>query len=139
MLASGDAKLGKSRSSEDVLGAWLGFDQDGVTFYRIELDNSQTGVCAVSHPGNEEVEIYRIKQWTLDKGPLEMNLLPVTTGAEKIYFKELMYSRASKAQFEVGGINGRWKRVVVLCKEAEFEKRAKLTRQAIQQEKGRRP
>jgi hypothetical protein len=61
--------------AQDLVGVWIGFDSDELTFTRLDLRPDFTGFCArVSPPDNilhdYGVQGYRVTRWTLTGGKL---------------------------------------------------------------------
>ena len=80
--AQGLDKKASPPKPEELVGAWIGFWQDG-EFTRLELRPDSTGFCAfvapvesISH--NYGVQVYRITRWTLDGWAFVMALTPTS-------------------------------------------------------------
>src|SRR6185503_9531256 len=72
---------------EQLAGVWIGFDEDDLTFTRLDLRSGFTGYCARVSPTNivlheSGVDGYRVAKWSLDEWKFSTTLMPVTTNAE---------------------------------------------------------
>jgi hypothetical protein len=112
-------KKARPPKPEELVGAWIGFWEDG-EFTRLELRAGSTGVCAFVAPVEDithdyGVQVYRITRWTLDGWTLVMALTPTESRLENIYFKGRVSGYA--LELEVGGTDRKWKEKLVLNKE----------------------
>ena len=85
------SKKAKPPKPEELVGAWIGFWEDG-EFTRIELRADSTGFCAFVAPAESiahdyGVQVYRITRWTLDGWALVMTLTPTESRLENLYLK----------------------------------------------------
>jgi hypothetical protein len=118
----------------DVVGVWIGFTEDELDFYRLDLRRDFTGYCAsVSPPDTvlheQGVDTYRINSWWLNGWALDIKLVPLGTKAEAIFLRG-RYDGFT-LQLEVGGTDGSWKRRLVLRPEPRTAAPNRETKQAI--------
>ena len=109
---------------EQLVGVWIGFDDDDLTFTRLDLRPNSTGYCARVSPADTSlheygVEGYRVKKWGMDKWKFSTTLAPATTNAEPIFLRGA-YGIGS-LRLEVGGSNGQWKRDLLLFRESRLD------------------
>jgi hypothetical protein len=121
--AQGLDKKARPPKPEELVGAWIGFWEDG-EFTRLELRADSTGFCAFVAPVESithdyGVQVYRITRWTLDGWALGMALTPTESRLENVYVKGRVSGYA--LELEVGGINRKWKEKLVLNKESRIQ------------------
>ncbi|MEW6304990.1 MAG: hypothetical protein AB1705_16060 [Verrucomicrobiota bacterium] len=120
---------------EQYVGAWVGFDQDSVNFYRLELDENRSGYLAKSLPRNpSEVDVYKIVKWDINGFGMAIEFAPHGDTPEPIYLtnKTALVSLVA-IDFEVGGTRNRWTRSARLYREADFAWRNSNALNAIKQ------
>jgi hypothetical protein len=55
-----------------LAGPWIGLSADGLTWYRLELDEEGTGACATA---GKEAALFRARRWSVtDEGALTVSL-----------------------------------------------------------------
>lgn len=121
---------------EELVGVWIGFDEDELDFCRLDLRADTTGYCARVSPAdtvlNEYgVEAYRVTHWTADDWKFIVSLTPLTTNAEPIYLRGHCYRPS--LSLEVGGANGKWKRKLALYRESRIDGANRETRSKIRE------
>ena len=101
-----------------LVGAWFGLDRDRLIFCRLELNSDGKGFCSTVYV-NDPAELYVIKNWSLDRFNLNMDLVPVDEKAEPIRLKG--GGGPPELVLEIGGMGEKtWKRELRLFKEQEF-------------------
>jgi hypothetical protein len=117
------AKEARPPKPEELVGAWIGFWEDG-EFTRLDLRPDFTGYCAfvapvesISH--NSGVDVYRVTRWTVERWKLIISLTPIDTRNGSIYLKGQIVGHA--LELEVGGTDGKWKQKLVLNKESRIQ------------------
>jgi hypothetical protein len=133
--AVAEQKRPAPQTAKDLIGVWIGFDQDDLTFTRLELRADSTGYCARVSPGDTSlhsygVQVYRIDKWSVRGGDLILNSTPVSSNAEPLYLKGRLGGIASLS-LEVGGLNKKWKRRLVLNPESRIQASNQETKEAI--------
>jgi hypothetical protein len=58
-------------SAKDLVGIWIGFDSDQLTFTRLDLRADSTGFCARVSPADtilhdQGVHVYRVTKWSVN-------------------------------------------------------------------------
>ena len=124
----------------DLVGVWIGFDEDELDFMRLDLRSSLKGYCACVAPADTSlhdygVQAYRVTYWTLDGWKLIVNLTPATTNAEPIYLRGTY--EGNSLRLETGGTNGNWKRKVILTSESRTDGANREVRDKIKELEGR--
>jgi hypothetical protein len=119
---------------EQLAGVWIGFDEDDLTFMRLDLRSDFTGYCARVSPTNISlheygVAAYRVAKWSLDEWKLSTTLTPVTTNAEPIFLRGRL--SVSSLRLEVGGTKLKWSRDVILYRESLLDGANAETRDKI--------
>jgi len=121
---------------DELVGVWIGFEQDELEFVRLDLRPDFTGYCARVSPADTVlhdygVEAYRLTHWTLEDWKLIIGLLPIITNAEPIYLRG-DYSGFS-LDLEMGGTTNQWKRTLVLYRESRIDGANQETRDKIRE------
>jgi hypothetical protein len=119
---------------EELAGVWIGFDSDELMFTRLDLRPDFTGYCARVAPDDTSlhdygVDGYRVTSWTTEGWKFIVNLTPTTTNAEPVYVRGFCYWPS--LELEVGGMNGQWKRKMVLYRDSRIEGPNRATRDLI--------
>jgi hypothetical protein len=137
--AQGFDKKERPPKPEELVGAWIGFWEDG-EFTRLELRADSTGFCAFVAPVESithdyGVQVYRITRWTLDGWAFVMVLTPTESRLENVYVKGRV--RGYALELEVGGIDRKWKEKLVLNKESRIQASNLETKSKIDEEQKR--
>ena len=134
----GDADAAKKATpptAKELVGVWIGFDQDELTFTRLDLGADSTGYCARVYPSDTilhhySVKVYRVNKWSISDWNITIDLTPISSNAESVYFK----GRAGTASLnlKIGGVKTKWKRELLLSPESRIETSNQETKQAIE-------
>jgi hypothetical protein len=121
---------------EALAGVWIGFDSDELEFTRLDLRPDFTGYCARVSPADTTlheygVDGYRVTRWTIEGWRFIISLTPAATNAEPIYLRGHCY--LTSLDLEVGGVNGQWKRKMVLYRESRIDGTNQETRDKIRE------
>lgn len=116
-----------------VIGVWLGYTEDELQFYRLDLRPDFTGYCAsVYLPDtslhDDGVRLYLIDRWELKEGRLTFRLSAVDTGAEVITLKG--ETTGHLMNLEVGGAG--WRRKLLLRPEANVTTPYRETKERVE-------
>src|ERR1700684_1237579 len=70
-------------TAKDLVGVWIGFDNDQLTFTRLDLRSDSTGFCARVSPTDtilhdQGVHLYRITKWSVNAWDIEVQMSPVS-------------------------------------------------------------
>jgi hypothetical protein len=123
--------------AKELAGEWLGYDEDMLSFYRLELSQDGRGSCSTTFLDNPAT-IYRVERWSLDGYNIDIKLSPASKEAEPIYMKGTTALR--RLSLEVGGLEIKWTRQLSLLNEHEFLRkwnRVKTKMEAFKKESGR--
>ena len=104
-------------SREQMAGAWIGFDEDRLNFYRLEFDLGKTGFCSIVFV-NEGPDLYRIARWELESRNLILDLVPIDKEAEPISVKG--FAESDQLTLEVSSLKNNWKRKLILFNETQI-------------------
>ena len=110
-------------SAQQVLGAWVGYDESCLKFYRLTLTAQGTGVCVVLF--NEEVSgRYRVS-WSLRENKVLLELASIDQHSERVV---ATVATASSLRFEITirGLDRMWERTATLYNERELQRRLRL-------------
>ncbi len=127
---------------EDLIGVWIGFDDDELVFSRLDLRSDFTGFLARLSPRDAILHdygayAYRVTKWTVDDWNFIISLTAATPNAESIQIRG-RYNGFS-LRLEISGTNGLWKRNVILNREVRETAANRETREKIQELEKRRP
>jgi hypothetical protein len=112
-------------------GAWIGFDDNFLTFYRVELNKNGGGVCANTFVDQPPI-LYVIKRWSINDYQVTINLVPLERGDEYISMKGRA-DQAAVLRLEVSATFGGWKRRLELARETELVGKNTAARKAIEE------
>ncbi len=118
---------------EDVVGVWLGYTEDELQFYRLDLRPDFTGYCASAYLPDttlhdDGVRLSRIERWELKERQLTFRLSTVDAGAEVITLKGT--ATGHLMNLEVGGVG--WKRKLLLRPEANVTTPYRETKERVE-------
>jgi hypothetical protein len=70
-------------TAQDLAGVWIGFDDDQLTFTRLDLRADSTGFCARVSPADtilhdRGVHAYRITKWDVSGWNIEIHMSPLS-------------------------------------------------------------
>lgn len=105
-------------SVQELVGVWLGFDSDDLTFTRLDLRPDSTGYCARTSPidtvlHSQGVHVYRISKWSVQGWEIEIHMMPVSNAAPVGYLKG--HIGLGSLSLTMGGPeNGGWKEHLLL-------------------------
>lgn len=108
---------------EQVANTWVGYTNDELMFFRLELNTNGSGRCAFVHLPDTclyeyGVKKYSIRKWGLDSGRIEFELQPTSTKDWPIYLKGM--ASGHMMHLEVGAPDGSWSRKLVMRPEGNF-------------------
>jgi hypothetical protein len=137
--AQGFDKKERPPKPEELVGAWIGYWEDG-EFTRLELRADSSGFCAFVAPVESithdyGVQVYRITRWTLDGWAFVMVLTPTESRLENVYVKGRVSGYA--LELEVGGLDRKWKEKLFLNKESRIQASNLETKSKIDEEQKR--
>ena len=79
-------------TAKELVGVWVGFDNDRLTFTRLDLRSASTGFCARVSPTDtmlhpQGVHVYRILKWTVNGWNIEIQMSPLSNATNVGYVK----------------------------------------------------
>lgn len=122
-------KKAKPPTTDRVVGVWLGYTEDELQFFRLDLRPDFTGYCASMYLPDtslpHDVRLYRIEKWELKEQHLTFRVSAVDAGAEAISLKG--ETTGHLMNLEVGGAG--WRRKLLLRPEANVTIPSQETKQ----------
>lgn len=128
-------KKAKPATAKDMVGVWIGFDSDELTFTRLDLRADSTGFCARVSPADtilhdQGVHVYRITKWRVNDWTLDIHMAPVANAFNVGYVKGRI--GLASIRLTIGGPeNGGWKEEPFLHPESRINVSNEETRQKI--------
>ncbi len=135
-VSSLQRKKARPPTTKDMVGVWVGFDSDGLTFSRLDLRSGSTGFFARVSPADttlhsEGVHVWRITRWSLNGGRMEIHMFPVSNAYPVAYVRGQIAFGA--LALTIGGTeNGGWKEHPLLQSESRMLTSNQETRTAIE-------
>jgi hypothetical protein len=132
-------KIAKPPSAKDLVGIWIGFDSDELTFTRLDLRGDSTGFCARVSPADtilhdQGVQVYRITKWSVNGWNIEIHMSPVSNAFPIGYVKGRI--GLASLRLTIGGPeNGGWKDEPFLHPESRIMISNQETRDKIEEAK----
>jgi hypothetical protein len=127
-------KLATPPTAKDLVGVWIGFDNDELTFTRLDLRADSTGFCArVSTAGlhDQGVHVYRVDKWTVNGWNIEIKMSPLSNATNVGYVKGRIGWLSMN--LTIGGSeNGGWKEEPFLHPESRIMISNQETRDKIE-------
>jgi len=123
-------------SAKDLVGIWVGFDSDELTFTRLDLRADSTGFCArVSPPDtilhDQGVQVYRVTEWSVNGWNIEIQMSPLSNATRVGYVKGRIDLASIK--LTIGGReNGGWKEEPFLHPESRIMTSDQETREGVE-------
>ena len=125
---------------EEIADTWIGFNEDDLYYYRLNLNTNGNGICASTFV-RDPAKLYRVTEWTLDNYAIEIKLEPVDPKAEPIWMKG--ETAGLHLDLMSGGKELKWKRKIKLYRESDVIKahervktRMRMTEKAEQSSRG---
>lgn len=121
-------------NEKDILGAWSGYEDGCVYFYRVVLEKKEEGTCQVVFTDNT-VDSYIIDHWQIRAGKLEMHLSPAKKKQERMKMNVVAVDNLSM-EVVITGIHEKWRRKAVLYNEREFLKKLEKSKNSLKKVNG---
>jgi hypothetical protein len=117
-----------------LVGTWIGFDEDGLEFTRLDLRPDFTGYCARVSPSYSSlhdygVQVYRVTHWTTDGWKFSIDLSTIDAIDTPLFIKGRIEMEALKLEVSAG-TNG-WTRKLELQKESWIDEANQETKKKI--------
>jgi hypothetical protein len=123
-------------SAKDLVGIWIGFDSDQLTFTRLDLRLDSTGFCARVSPADtilhaQGVHVYRVTKWMVNDWNIEIQMSPESNATGVGYVKGRI--GLASIRLTIGGPeNGGWKEEPFLHPEPRIMTSNQETREGIE-------
>jgi hypothetical protein len=124
-------------TAKDLVGVWIGFDSDQLTFTRLDLRVDSTGFCARVSPADtilhdQGVHVYRITKWSVNGWNIEIQMSPLSNATGVGYVKGRI--GLASLRLTIGGPgNGGWKEEPFLYPESRIMISNQETRDRIEE------
>jgi hypothetical protein len=113
-----------------ILGAWIGFDAEAVSFYRLVI-MEKGGLFAYSSPG-DPVWPYAVVSWSLKQSRVYLEMTNSTPTAGRIHISGRATSYRLDLTIEgTDGTGGTWTREIAFFREQNIEARMRELQQAM--------
>jgi hypothetical protein len=123
-------------AAKDLVGVWIGFDNDQLTFTRLDLRADSTGFCARVSPADtilheQGVRAYRITKWDVIGWNIDIHMSPLSNATGVGYVKGRI--GLDSLRLTIGGPeNGGWKEEPFLHPESRIMISNQETRDRIE-------
>ena len=123
-------------TAKELVGVWIGFDSDQLTFTRLDLRADSTGFCARVSPADtilheQGVHAYRITKWDVSGWDIEIQMIPLSNPTSVGSVKG--HVGLASLRLTIGGpANGGWKEEPFLHPESRIMISNKETRDRIE-------
>ena len=123
-------------TAKELVGVWLGFDSDQLTFTRLDLRADSTGFCARVSPADtirhdQGVHVYRVTKWSVNGWNIEIHMSPVSNAFPVGYVRGR--TGLASLRLTIGGPeNGGWKEEPFLQPESRIMISNQETRDKIE-------
>ena len=100
-------------TAKELVGVWVGFDSDELTFTRLDLRPDSTGFCARVSPADtilhdQGVHLYRVTKWSVNGWNIEIHMTPASNATAVGYVRGRI--GLASMRLTIGGSeNGGWK------------------------------
>jgi hypothetical protein len=89
------SKKAKPPTVKELIGIWIGFDDDQLTFTRLDLRADSTGFCARVSPADtilhhQGVHVYRVTKWSANGWNIEIHMSPESNATAVGYVKVVL-------------------------------------------------
>jgi hypothetical protein len=111
----------------ELTGAWVGYMDGGLSFYRLTLGGNGTGSCVVLY-FDESVAVYTVGDWRVTGEKLSLTVSPASKDAEPIQLVVTHFGTL-KIELVIKGVTTKWERKAILYNEREFVNRISKTAQ----------
>lgn len=123
-------------NAKQLVGVWIGFDNDELTFTRLDLHADSTGFCARVSPADtilhdQGVHVYRVTKWDVRGWNIEIQMSPLSNATGVGYVKGRI--GLASLRLTIGGSeNGGWKQEPFLHPESRIMISNQETRDRIE-------
>lgn len=125
---SADTKV-RPPTASHLVGAWVGYDENGLNFCRLELNADGTGFFATTFV-DDPAELHLVQEWSVNEFDIKLTLAPVDDKREPIYLRG--GAGWDRMKLEMGGIRIGWKRELILVQEQPWLEKNKRVQERIE-------
>ena len=104
----------------DLFGVWAGLAEDGLNYFRIDLQPDGTGLCAYVYL-HDEAKLLAVEKWSAQSSRIEITLCPIDDDRNQIT-KIIGIAHATVMELTVFGKG--WQCPLVIRREDDMERRA---------------
>jgi hypothetical protein len=123
-------KKARPLTMDDLAGSWVGYTEDTLNAYRLDLRPDGTGRCAYTFRG-EDPSVFMVRRWALNRSSFEADLEPVAPGSEKMQMKGRPYVY-DELRLTVSGVPSRsWRRGLTLHRQQKLRRDLELLNRAL--------
>jgi hypothetical protein len=132
-----EAKKAMPPAAKELVGVWIGFDKDELTFNRLDLRGDSTGFLARVSPADtilheQGVHVYRIQKWAVNGWNIEVQLVPESNAFAVGYVRGRI--DLDSMRLTIGGPeNGGWKEEPFLQPESRISTSNQETKNRIEE------
>lgn len=116
-------------TDSDLIGNWVGLTEDGIYYFRIDLQRSSKGRCAYAYV-HDDARLLAVNNWSTEAGRIQMAVLPIDPDQNSI---EQISGTAHASIMELSVTGKGWQRRLVLRREDDMERRAGLVKNRMEQ------
>ena len=116
--------------SSDLAGSWVGYEESGLDFYRLDLRPDGTGFLAVTYMAHPP-EVHRVARDELQKFKVRFTLTPLSEVSEPLTLKGDFYYSAFELTVS-GAHKLKWSRKLHLVSLGELERRLHIVAGALE-------
>jgi len=114
-------------NDSDLLGVWAGLAEDGLNYFRIELQPGGAGLCAYVYL-HEEAKLLAVHKWSIQSSRIEITLSPIDNDRNQIT-KIIGIAHATVMKLTVFGKG--WQCPLVIRREDDMDQRANLVKKRM--------
>jgi hypothetical protein len=115
-------------AATNLIGAWVGYQEDGLKFCRLELNADGKGFFA-STVLDQPAQLHLVTEWSVNDFDIKLILTPVDDKKEPIFLRGQAGWRELK--LEMGGILSGWQRKLNLIQEQPWLEKNKRVKEHI--------
>jgi len=118
-------------TAPELAGTWVGLTEDGIYYFRIELEAHGKGRCAYVYH-HDKATLLAIDEWSTEAGKIKVRPSPIDPDPNQI----ASISGSAHASIIDASVLGKgWRRNLVLRREDDLELRARLAKDRMIRDK----
>jgi hypothetical protein len=116
---------------KDIATSWVGLDENGVDYCRIELSADGTGLLAVcSRSGDDNAILHRVSVWKIEGHTLTGKVEPIDRPT--VFDSARIEGWANSWQLDISIIGDQWQRRISFYRESEISRRSVRANERIE-------